>query len=184
MLKTIEVERQKDTIRKNTKLFSKIFSAFGWIGIFLACLIHLPFFLTALANINDNSGLGIQVLAFSTSAVQSITAIFILFTIASLFKDISNSKSPISRKLINSLRLTAILLLMIFVITFFSQFFIPDFNNTTGVEGLFEVGLQSNGNRDYINVNFEYLFSALFCYCLSYVFKYTLYLQQSTDDTI
>lgn len=184
MLKVIEAERQKDIIRRNAKYSNKIFLVFGWLGICLTLLIHLPLIITLLMSNNDGTTLSTQLFALSLSILKSITAIFILFTIASLFKDISNAKSPISEKLVNHLRLLALLLLVIFAIIFLSQFFIPEFSSATSVEGCLEVGVQSDGNSSYINVNFEYLFAALFCYCLSYVFKYTLYLQQSADDTI
>lgn len=41
-----------------------------------------------------------------------------------------------------------------------------------------------HSETSYIKVNLEYLFAALFCYCLSCVFKYTITLQELADETI
>lgn len=184
MLKAMEVEQQKIKIQKHARYIKGFFLFFGWISIVLTLLIHIPLLISCVNGFTNDSFATVKLFTILTTALQSVIAILILFTIANLFKEISESKSPINERLIKRFKQISLLLVITFFVIFSSQFIPVDFEITTDPINYFEVGVISNTSAQYIKVNFEYLFAALFCYCLSYIFKYTLCLQQSADDTI
>lgn len=184
MLKAMEVEQQKIKIQKRARYIKGFFLFFGWTSIILTSLIHIPLLISCINDFTNDTFAIVKLFTILITALQSIIAILILFTIANLFREISKSKSPINERLIKRFRQISLLLIITFFVIFSSQFIPVDFESTTEPINYFEVGVISNTSTQYIKVNFEYIFAALFCYCLSYVFKYTLCLQQSADDTI
>ena len=184
MLKAMEVEQQKIKIQKRAKYIKRVFLFLGWTSIILTLLIHIPLLISCFTNFTTDSFATGKLFTILTTALQSVIAILILFTIASLFREVSESKSPINDRLIKRFRQISLLLIITFFVIFSSQFIPVDVESTIEPINYFEVGAISKTGTLYLKVNFEYIVAALFCYCLSYIFKYTLYLQQSTDDTI
>lgn len=184
MLKAMEVEQQKIKIQKRARYIKGFFLFLGWTSIILTLLIHIPLLISCFTNFTTDSFATVKLFTILTTALQSVIAILILFTIASLFREVSESKSPINDRLIKRFRQISLLLIITFFVIFSSQFIPVDVESTIEPINYFEVGVISNTSTLYLKVNFEYIVAALFCYCLSYIFKYTLYLQQSADDTI
>lgn len=184
MLKAMEVEQQKIKIQKRAKYIKKVFLFLGWTSIILTLLIHIPLLISCFTNFTTDSFATVKLFTILTTALQSVIAILILFTIASLFREVSESKSPINDRLIKRFRQISLLLIITFFVILSSQFIPVDVESTIEPINYFEVGVISKTSTLYLKVNFEYIVAVLFCYCLSYIFKYTLYLQQSTDDTI
>ncbi|MEE1478250.1 MAG: hypothetical protein UF030_04920 [Eggerthellaceae bacterium] len=182
MLDTAKVEYEKNLLKKKSSTIRTLIVILTSIGGVIAVLLHLIIALNILSN-GDDLFFVPQILSLSASAIKSIAIIFALFALSNLFRCISQSHSPINGKLIKELKLIAFLLVLAFIIGSISQLLIPGITSSTQV-GELNITYYSDAPNGSMQFQFEYLFVALFCYCLSYIFKYTLCLQQSADDTI
>lgn len=182
MLMAQKMESQKNLLKKRASLIRKLILVLGSISGIVAIALHLIIAHAILSSENNPLFLT-QLLSLIASAASSLAVILTIFALSGLFRCISRSESPINEKLIKILKFIAFFLIAAFVVGLISQLLAPNITSSTQV-GELNITYYSNVPNGSMQFKFEYLFSALFCYCLSYVFKYTLYLQQSTDDTI
>ena len=107
MLKAMEVKQQKNKIQKRARYIKDFFLFLGWTSIILTLLIHIPLLISCINNFTNNSFATVKLFTILTTALQSVIAILILFTIANianLFREVSESKSPINDRLIKRFR--------------------------------------------------------------------------------
>ena len=95
MLKAMEVEQQKIKIQKRAKYIKRVFLFLGWTSIILTLLIHIPLLISCFTNFTTDSFATVKLFTILTTALQSVIAItIILFTIASLFREVIRNLNP------------------------------------------------------------------------------------------
>lgn len=146
----------------------------------------IPPLITLIANNHELSSTLIAKGAFFASELTNAVVIAVaLFALAGLFKDAAQSISPINIKQSKRLILIGSLLLLSAVIEIISQIAFPDISIAAATGDQLSIRLYSiSSESDSLYVDFQSLFGAVFCYCLSFVFKYATYLQNLSDDTI
>lgn len=105
---------------------------------------------------------------------------FILFTIAQIFKSLSQKASPFTTKQTQRIAAIGLLLLADAVI----EFLISLVESTTVNAGGMTVGFVNSAPTGSVYINMTFIIAALICFCLSYVFRYGSLLQWLSDETV
>lgn len=184
-LETAEIASRQQKLQRKASIARYFFL----VAFAIITLTLLPVMAIILFGIFSDS----QSVALSWAEKLSVVSDFVgmlamplmLFTLAGFFKDIASSESPINTKQSKRLVLIGSLLIASVLIGLLSQVAFSDYSITTVAQENIVIGMYSpSPETKYFFIDFQSLFGAVFCYCLSFVFKYATYLQNLSDDTI
>lgn len=183
-LETSSLDQSLQSLRQKAAKAGKSFRLIGIITGVLICFINIILFGSLNMSLSENPHFLAQALRLLSAIISALVVTIALFVISDFFLSISQSKSPIRTKQVKLLRIVGFLLIAAVAIDIAAQLVFPDFTLTAHTPGQIEVQYAPAPTTTYLNVNFSNLLSALFCYCLSYVFKYIVRLQELSDETI
>lgn len=182
MLEVLKIEQEQKALKKNASKIKIIFFIIGLIAALIATALHIVILISIISEKN-NPFLISQILSLASSGIGAAAAIFSLFTVSRMFSEISCAQTPLNNKLIKRLILIGHFLILVFAIGIISQIVLPETSSSLQLYGL-NINYYSSIPNNSLQIKFEYLFGAIFCYSFSYVFKYTIELQQIADETI
>ena len=182
MLEVIRIEQVKNNLKKKASLFGIIFLVITFIIALIGITLHAAILISIVSEEN-NPVLLSQLLSLTSSGIGLAAVIVTLFTISRMFSSISRAQTPLNSQLTKRLRLIGHFLIFVFLIGIASQIALPDVSTSLYFNNL-NIDYYSNIPNNSLQIKFEYLFGAVFCYCLSYIFKYSIHLQKIADETI
>lgn len=159
-----------------------------WLsGLLLVALVVYTIcslFVLAISLLGIINGRGDQVSAIAQALlllVYCVSGGLALYEAAQVFRDMSKSASPFSMQQAKRIRLVGWLLL--FGVVAEAVISVAGFTIGTDV-GALTGGMNVSPETTVLHINFPMLVSAVFCFCVSYVFKYGSLLQWVYDETI
>ncbi|MEF2560451.1 MAG: hypothetical protein U0M96_05125 [Eggerthellaceae bacterium] len=185
-LEILKANYYQDELRKKAAIAHRVFLVISCISIFFTCASMIPPLLTLAGNNQEAySTLIVKGAFFSSELTNAVVLTVALLALAGLFKDAARSISPISIKQSKRLILIGSLLLLSAAIEILSQIAFPDISIAAATGDQLSIRLYSiSSESDSLYVDFQSIFGAVFCYCLSFVFKYATHLQNLSNDTI
>ena len=178
------IEAAAKRLSSRAELLRKLFSVLLVATCALYLMAFLAMLLTGVKDYSTNNSISVCI-ALAKIALETATAVFLVWVLRAIFRDISEGASPFSLRQANRLRIAAVLWLIHAVLTaVISPAFLTALGLGDAAVGATVGMTPSEANMRFIPINAGDIVLAIVLFCAALIVEYGSLLQKLSDDTL